>query len=215
MKRSTMTLGVSLLTLLTFLSSEAGAQEGSKKEKKKKEKEGIDLILPKMQQLTIQGLYGENKLVRTAGSPALGLTYSNYDLTHLNVGEDLDFTNKDESPPERLHLPNGGWFVDLLSGDRAGARVNSFGLGMSVRMTSTSLKGKGTSRDRFFYGMGLGLYATRVEAARSSTGIGLGSRFFVGKDFSDGTLIEAGYSYRPGTQGVHPSGLTIGLGRRF
>ena len=175
----------------------------------------IDLILPQIHQLTVQGLYGENKLVRTAGSPTLGLTYSNYDLTHLNVGEDLDFTNKDEGPLERLHLPNGGWFVDLLSGDRAGTRVNSFGLGVSVRLTSTSLEGKGTSRDRFFYGMGLGLYATRVEAARSSTGIGLGSRFFVGKDFSDGTLIEAGYSYRPGTQGVHPSGLSIGLGRRF
>ncbi|WP_309695700.1 hypothetical protein [Armatimonas sp.] len=42
-----------------------------------------------------------------------------------------------------------------------------------------------------------GLYATRVEGARTATGIGLG------------------YSYRPGTQGVHPSGLALGLGRRF
>jgi hypothetical protein len=213
MKQNLMVVGAALLTFIFSTSSGAWAQKESKKEKK--DKEGITLTIPRLQQLTLQGLYGENKLVRTAGSPTFGLTYSNYEQTNLNVGEDLDFTHKNESPPERLHLPNGGWFVDLLSGSRAGVRVNSFGLGVSVRLTSTSLKGKGVAQDRFFYGMGLGLYATRVEAARSSTGIGLGSRFFVGKDFSDGTLIEAGYSYRPGTQGVHPSGLTIGLGRRF
>ncbi|MCX6369562.1 MAG: hypothetical protein NTX57_23085 [Armatimonadetes bacterium] len=33
--------------------------------------------------------------------------------------------------------------------------------------------------------------------------------------FTTDTLIEAGYSYRTGIQGVHPSGLTLGLGRRF
>ncbi|WP_395142215.1 hypothetical protein [Armatimonas sp.] len=33
-----------------------------------------------------------------------------------------------------------------------------------------------------------------------------------GKDFTDGSLIELGYSYRSGTQGVHPSGVALGLG---
>jgi hypothetical protein len=63
--------------------------------------------------------------------------------------------------------------------------------------------------------MGVGLYATRVEAARSTTRVGIGSRFFVGKDFAQRGLLELSYSYRPGAQGVHPSGLSVGVGRRF
>jgi hypothetical protein len=186
---------------LLLLAPRAWAQE---------EKTSPPIVLAPISQLTIQGLYGENKLVRTTGNPLLGATYSRFGSQDIHIGDWEDAKKK-----MHLHLPNFGWYTDFLTGSRSGTRVNSFGIGAAVRLTSTALSDGKVARDRWFYGMGLGLYATRVEAVRSSTGIGLGSRFFLGKDFSDGTLIEAGYSYRPGTQGVHPSGLSIGLGRRF
>ena len=186
------------------LASTACAQET-------KTKEGYPVVLPEIRQLTLQGLYGENKLVRTAGNPLLGFTYSHFGSEEIHIGEEA----KHLKAIERLHLPNFGWFFDALTGSRAGTRVKSFGLGGVVRLTSTPLKEAQGALNRWYYGAGMGLYATRVEGARSTTGIGLGSRFFAGKDFTDGSLIELSYSYRPGTQGVHPSGLALGLGRRF
>jgi hypothetical protein len=201
MKYSLMVIGLILLAPRVWAQTE-----------KRDDKEGITLTLPAVQQVTFQGLYGENKLVRTGGSPLFGVTYSHFAVGEIHVGSAEDDRGRSFA---RLHLPNGGWFVDALTGSRAGARVQSLGIGGAVRLTSTSLTGGGVARDRWFYGAGLGLYATRVESTRNSTGVGLGMRLFTGKDFADGSLLELGYSYRPGTLGVHPSGLTLGIGRRF
>jgi hypothetical protein len=175
------------------------------------ETKGHLVILPQIRQLTIQGLYGENKAVRAAGSPVLGVTYSHFATDEIHVGA----WDESEKKLERLHLPSFGWFVDGLTGSRSGTRVRSVGFGGAVRLTSNPLRGEQNTLNRWYYGLGSGLYATQVEASRRSTGIGLGLRLFGGKDFADGSLIEVGYSYRPGTQGVHPSGLSVGIGRRF
>lgn len=190
---------------LTLVGSSALAQETDK------EKDGVKLELPAFRQLTISGLYGENRLVKAGGSPLLGVTYTQFDNASIRVG--LETEKKDV--PKRLHLPNGGWYADVVTGSRAGTTVNSLGLGVAVRLTSTPLDGSPARRDRLYYGAGLGLYATRVEAARKTTGVGVGLRLFGGWDRPDGTVVEWGYAYRPGTQGVHPSGISLGVGRRF
>ncbi len=177
----------------------------------KKDIEVLPVLLPQLRQLTLQGFYGENRLVQLAGSPVFGLTYSHFAAEEIRLGE----WDKSGKQPEHLHLPNFGWFVDGLTGSRLGVRVHSVGFGGAVRLTSNPLRGERNVLNQWYYGFGSGLYATRVEANRRSTGVGLGFRLFGGKDFADGSLIEVGYSYRPGTQGVHPSGLSIGVGRRF
>ncbi|MBB6049150.1 hypothetical protein [Armatimonas rosea] len=196
-----MILALSCLALTT----PGWAQEGT-------EREGHKILLPQIQQVTLQGLYGENRLVQAAGNPLVGFTYSKFQTGDVFIGRDDD--NK-TFPVTSLHLPNFGWFVDILTGSRADTTLASIGLGGAVRLTSTHLQDGVVAKKGWYYGMGGGLYATRVVGARHTTNAGIGFRLFAGKDSSDGRLLEVGYSYRPGTQGIHPSGLTLGLGRRF